>query len=88
MDEIAVLKKEIAHIKARNKRVEREKAWETSYTRKAYIVVSTYVIISLVFIILRLEKPFVNAIIPSVAFFISTTSFGVLKKWWMEQFDK
>ena len=36
------LKKEIEEIKIRNKRVEKDKEWETSYTRKICIAILTY----------------------------------------------
>lgn len=41
------LEKEINEIKARNKRVELDKAWETSFTRKICICVLTYVVVVL-----------------------------------------
>lgn len=85
MDEVKRLQKEIDVIKKRNSRVEREKAWETSWTRRIYIIITTYIVIALVFTILQLEKPLVNALIPSVAFFVSTTSLGIIKEWWLKR---
>jgi len=49
------LKKEIAEIKERNKRVEADKAWETSNTRKLIIFVLTYIVISVFFLFMRLQ---------------------------------
>ena len=40
------LGKEIEKIKERNKRMEADKAWETSFTRRALISVATYIVIS------------------------------------------
>lgn len=85
MDELRKLQKDIDLIKKRNSRVEREKAWETSWTRRLYIIITTYVVIALVFAVLQLEKPLVNAIIPSVAFFVSTTSLNIIKEWWLKR---
>lgn len=45
MSEIEELKQEIENIKARNKRVEKDKAWETSLTRRIFIAVSTYILV-------------------------------------------
>jgi hypothetical protein len=59
------LEKEIDKIKSRNKKVEAEKAWETSIERKVSILILTYVIISLVMLLLDFDKPFLNAIIPT-----------------------
>ena len=39
------LEKEIKEIKERNKRVELDKKWETSYTRKICICVLTYIVV-------------------------------------------
>ena len=39
------LEKEIELIKMRNKRVEADKAWETSWTRKICIAVLTYLVV-------------------------------------------
>ena len=39
------LNKEIEEIKKRNKRVELDKAWETSWTRKICICILTYIVV-------------------------------------------
>lgn len=39
------LKKEIEQIEKRNKRVEIDKAWETSFTRRVCIMLLTYIIV-------------------------------------------
>ena len=44
------LEKEIKEIKERNKRVETDKAWETSWTRKICIALLTYFSCSTIFI--------------------------------------
>ena len=49
LKEIKELKKEIKLIKERNARVEGDKAWETSWTRRALIVGLTYIVIVLFF---------------------------------------
>jgi len=42
-------KKEIKNIIKRNKKVEADKAWETSFSRKILIAVLTYIVIVLFF---------------------------------------
>jgi peptidoglycan/LPS O-acetylase OafA/YrhL len=74
---------EIYAIKERNKRVEIDKAWETSLTRKIFIIIFTYIVIVIFFISAELPKPFINAIVPSLAFFISTLSLPIIKKIWV-----
>ena len=49
MEEIEEIKKEINLIKERNKRVEADKAWETSGFRVVSVVVMTYIVTSIVF---------------------------------------
>ena len=53
------LEKEIEEIKKRNIRVEKDKAWETSFTRKVCIAILTYiVVVSYTFIIKKyLQHP-------------------------------
>lgn len=80
------LQKQIEEIKLRNKRVEAEKAWETSATRRLLILVLTYFVVVLFFIFAKLPDPFANAVVPSLAFVISTISVPVIKKWWVKKF--
>ncbi len=82
-EEVDNLKKEIQKIKDRNKRVEKDKAWETSWIRRMAIAVSTYVLITIFLIIIKVEKPYLSAIIPAIAYIISTASIGLLKNWWI-----
>lgn len=83
MDKIEKLEVEIEKIKERNRKVESDKSWEQSLTRRIFIGVSTYLLISLFLIIIKAEKPFLAAIIPAVAYLVSTLSLGLLKSWWI-----
>lgn len=65
--------------------MEADKAWETSWTRKLVIVVLTYIVIVSFFLVADLPKPFVNAIVPSLAFVLSTLSVGVFKQAWLNR---
>lgn len=88
MAAIKQLEIEISKIKERNKRVEADKAWETSLTRKILILIFTYVVIVLFFIFAGLPNPYKNAIVPSAAFFLSTLSLPLFKRIWMRYFYK
>jgi len=79
------LQKEINDIKARNKRVEADKSWETSWTRRVLILTLTYIVIVIFFFIAQLPDPFVNAVVPSVAFVLSTLTVPLFKKWWLNK---
>lgn len=85
MEEIESLKKEIASIKERNKRVEKEKAWETSSTRRITIVALTYLVMTLIFSIIHVDKPYVNAVIPTLGYALSTFSFRIIQQWWIRK---
>lgn len=82
------LQKEIDEIKARNKRVEADKAWETSLTRKIVILGLTYAVIVIFFFVAKLPEPFLNAIVPSIGFFLSTLTVPLFKKWWLKKVYK
>lgn len=77
------LEKEIAAIKARNKRVETDKAWETSWTRRLCIMVLTYVIV--VFYsatISQVSNVFLSSLVPVMGFLLSTLSLRLIRKAW------
>ncbi|GAB0174186.1 MAG: hypothetical protein HHAS10_00650 [Candidatus Altimarinota bacterium] len=80
MSSLEHLEKEIETLKARNIRVEKEKAWETSWQRKLGIIVTTYFVMILVFWSLGNESPFLNAIVPTLGYTLSTLSMNFLKK--------
>ena len=83
MKSIKELEREIELIKARNRRVEADKAWELSGTRTAFISIATFIILYVFFRINRSEAPFLNAIISTATYLLSTFSYGVLKSWWL-----
>ncbi len=85
MNSIEDLRQEVEEIKKRNKRVEADKAWETSATRKAALFVLTYLVVTIFFIAMQIKKPFVNAITPTIGFIISTLTLPQIKKWWIEK---
>ncbi len=88
MSSIEELQKEIKLIKQRNKRVELDKSWETSWLRKILIAVLTYFVIVLFFFFADLPKPFINSIVPALAFILSTLSLQLIKKIWIKYKDK
>jgi len=75
---------EIESIKQRNKRVETDKAWEVSWARKILIAIVTYITIVIFSYMADLPNPFLTAIIPTVAFVLSTLTLPLLKKIWIK----
>lgn len=88
MDQIEGLKQEIDNIKARNKRVESNKAWETSWFRRFLILIFTYIVIVIFFLFVKLPNPFLNAVVPSIAFFLSTLTIPLFKRFWIKKIYK
>jgi len=77
------LEKEIEEIKKRNIRVEKDKAWETSFTRKVCIAVLTYiVVVSYTFIIKSIDNVFLSSLVPVIGFLLSTLSLKLIRKIW------
>lgn len=86
MNNIKKLEERIEKIERRNKKVEIDKAWETSYTRKIILVIFTYLSISLYMKAINVLNPWLNAIIPSFGFLLSTLTLPFFKKIWIEKF--
>ena len=82
------LQKEINLIKNRNKKVEADKAWETSLSRKIIITILTYIIIVIFFISAGLPNPYTNSIVPALAFMLSTLTLPFFKKLWLNYIPK
>ena len=85
---LKALEEKIKKIEERNKRVEADKAWETSYSRIILIAVFTYLLIGILFAYMKLEKPWANAIIVAAAFLLSTFTIPVFKKLWLKYIYK
>lgn len=82
------LEKRIEEIENRNKRVEADKAWETSWTRKISIAVLTYlVVVAYLHFVIHIN-PWLNALVPVVGFLISTFTISYLKKLWTENRER
>ena len=79
------LEKRIDDIEKRNKKVEGDKAWETSILRKILIVVLTYIFAVLYLKIADTTNPFFGAVVPCVGFFLSTQTLNIIKKKWLSK---
>ena len=81
-ERVLSLERELSIVKKRNARVETDKAWETSATRKVVLALITYFLTSLVFWLIGVERFWRNAAIPAVAFYISTLTLPAIKAVW------
>jgi len=84
MATIENLEKEINKLKARNKKVETDKSWETSYARRGLLIIFTYLAIGLYLNAIRIENPWLNAIVPSIGFLLSTLTLPYFKNLWIK----
>ena len=77
------LKKELEEIKQRNKRVELDKKWETSYTRKICICILTYIVVLIYSnMINKTNNIFLSSLVPEIGFFLSTLSLKIIRRLW------
>ena len=83
------LEKEINIIKERNKRVELDKSWETSWTRKICIMILTYIIVVIYSIIIKkFDNVFLSSLVPVIGFTLSTLSLKLVRKIWEKNYNK
>jgi hypothetical protein len=78
------IESKIKQIEDRNKRVELDKKWEISLTRKIIIMTFTYLIIGLFMKMINVNQPWLNAIIPTTGFFLSTLALPFIKSIWIK----
>ena len=77
------LEKEIKKIKERNKRVELDKAWEISWTRKICIMILTYIVVIIYsYVIRKHDNIFLSSLVPVIGFALSTLSLSLVRKIW------
>ena len=79
------LEKRIKKIEERNKKVELDKDWESSKTRKILIILMTYVFAVLYLKIADTTNPYFGAVVPCVGFYLSTQSINLVKNFWLKK---
>ncbi len=77
------LELELEKIKERNTRVEADKAWETSFTRRAIISLGTYIISAAFLVAINAQYPLLVALVPVLGFLLSTLTLPLFKDWWL-----
>ncbi len=90
MDEnnLPEIKREIELIKERNKRVESDKIWETSYTRRILLTTFTYLAVGIYLDAINISNAWLNAIVPAVGFMLSTLALPFFKRVWTKYIFK
>lgn len=81
--EMKELEKEIEQIKQRNRKVELDKKWETSVTRKICICVLTYIVVIIYsYLTSKINNIFLSSLVPVIGFTLSTISLNFIRKLW------
>ena len=83
MEKISQIQARIRKIEERNKKVESDKEWELSYFRRFLLMLFTYLAIGFYLQAVKIPQPWLNAIVPSVAFMLSTLTMPFFKKLWL-----
>ncbi len=77
----------IQDILNRNRRVEAEKAWEVSAARRTSILVLTYGIATIFLWSIRIPFFYLQALVPTLGYFLSTLSLPWIKRRWMKNHE-
>ena len=72
----------------RNHRVELDKAWEVSYTRRAIIAGVTYLVAAAFMKSIGVEAFLLSALVPTGGYLFSTLTLTVVKDWWIQKHEK
>ncbi len=82
------LEKEIEQIKQRNKKVELDKKWETSFTRRICICILTYIVVVIYSYLIRyFDNIFLSSLVPVIGFTLSTLSVKYIRKIWEKKLN-
>jgi len=80
------LENRVQNIEKRNKRVEADKAWETSWVRKLCICILTYfVVVIYSYVIRNFDNLFFSSLVPVIGFIFSTLSLDIIRKIWQRK---
>jgi hypothetical protein len=72
-------------VESRNQRVENDKAWETSWTRRLSIMVLTYFVVVVYLEFVVHIEPWINALVPVIGYMLSTLTVSFVKKRWIRK---
>lgn len=79
--ELKNLEKEIENIKERNKKVELDKSWETSWTRKICIMILTYIVVIIYsYVIRKYDNILLSSLVPVIRIYIIYIILKIYKK--------
>lgn len=83
------LEERIKKIEERNKKVELDKTWETSWTRKIFIMILTYIVVIIYsYLIRKYDNILLSSLVPVIGFTLSTLSLKLIRKIWEINYNK
>ena len=88
MSELGEIKGKLRKIELRNKKVECDKAWETSIARRILLMGFTYLTIGFYLQAIKIPRPWLNSIVPAIAFMLSTLTLPFFKGLWLRYVNK
>lgn len=77
------LEQRVQNIEERNQRVELDKVWETSWTRRILLMIFTYLAIGIYMWAIGIANAWLNAIVPAIGFLLSTLTMQFFKNLWL-----
>lgn len=80
------MEERVSKIEERNRNVEADKVWETSWARRILLALFTYLAIGLYLQAIEIQSPWQSAIVPSIGFLLSTLTLPFFKNLWMKYF--
>ncbi|HYH36269.1 MAG TPA: hypothetical protein VD706_02095 [Candidatus Saccharimonadales bacterium] len=80
MTEDRTLEERVAKLEARNRRVEADKAWETSWTRRLALTLFIYITVVFYLHFVIHINPWINGLVPVIGYFVSTLTVSFLKR--------
>ena len=86
MMKLKILEEKIKKIEERNKKVESDKQWELSFSRRLLLMLFTYITIGFYLQAIKIPHPWLNSIVPAIAFMLSTLTLPLFKNLWLKYF--
>jgi len=80
-----MVEERLSAIEERNVRVQMDKAWERSYTRRAVISILTYFTAAIFMEVNDFLHPWITAIVPVLGYLLSTLSLPWIKQYWLSR---
>lgn len=76
------IERRVTAIEQRNAKVELDKHWETSITRRLGIASLTYAVVVAYLIAIENDKPLINGLVPVAGFLLSTLALSFVRTIW------